>query len=52
MTLRRRYRRGIVAIRRAGHTEINRSKVRQEIYRVLELPLSRAFYSPGLVLSG
>jgi hypothetical protein len=51
MALQRRFHRGVVAIRRAGHREINRSKVRQEIYRVLELPLSRALYDVDRVLS-
>lgn len=52
MALQRRFHRGVAAIRRAGHRGINRSKVRQEIYRVLELPLSRALYDVDIVLSG
>ena len=41
--LQRRFRRGIVAIRRAGHREIDRERVRIAIHQALELPLSPAY---------
>jgi hypothetical protein len=48
--LRRRYRRGLAAIRRAGHDEVRRDRVERKIYEVLELPLSRSGHEPGVVL--
>ena len=50
--LRRRFRRGVVAIRRAGHKEVDSESVRRSIYRALELPLTRAGYDVDSVTSG
>jgi hypothetical protein len=49
--LQHRFRRGIVAIRRAGHKEVDSENVRRSIYRTLELPLTRAGYDVDSVTS-
>jgi hypothetical protein len=50
-TLHHRYRTGIAAIRRAGHPEVTRSRVRARIHAALDIPLTRAGLNPDFVLS-